>query len=97
MLNNLTASIIMYEKVKTTEAKAKAVRPLVEKVITLAIKGGLNNRRDLIRLLPQKLAVKKCMEVLSLKYKNRRGGYCRITKLGARQGDNANIVQIELV
>ena len=97
MLKNLASSIIIYEKVKTTEAKAKAVRTLVEKVITIAIKGGLNGRRELIRLLPQPMAIKKAMDVLSAKYKGRHGGYLRITKLAQRQGDNAKIVQIELV
>jgi ribosomal protein L17 len=97
MLKNLAASIIIYEKVKTTDAKARAVKPLLEKLITLSIKGGLNNRRELIRLLPQPLAIKKAMEVLAVKYKSRRGGYTRVTKLGIRQGDSANLVQIELI
>lgn len=97
MLKNLASSVIIYEKVKTTEAKAKAVKPILEKIITTAIQGGLNNRRKLITQLPQPLAVKKAMEVLSIKYKSQSGGYSRIIKLGRRQGDGANIVQIELV
>ena len=97
MLKNLASSIIIYEKVKTTEAKAKTVKPLLEKIITIAIKGGLNGRRELIRLLPQPMAIKKAMDVLSVKYKDRRGGYSRIIKLGTRAGDNANMVQIELI
>lgn len=97
MLKNLASSVIIYEKVKTTEAKAKAVRPLVEKIITISIKGGLNGRRELIRLMPQKLAIKKTVEVLSLKYKDRQGGYTRITKLGQRAGDAAKIVLLELI
>jgi len=97
MLKNLAASVIIYEKVKTTEAKAKAVKPLLEKAITLSIKGGLSARRELIRLLPQPLAVKKILEVLAGKYKNRRGGYSRVVKLGARQGDGAKVAQIELI
>jgi len=97
MLKNLASSVIIYEKVKTTEAKAKAVRPLVEKIITSALKGGLPARRELIRLLPQPLAVKKALEVLAVKYQDRRGGYSRIIKLGSRQGDGAKVVQIELV
>jgi len=97
MLKNLAASVIIYEKVKTTEAKAKAVKSLVEKAITIAIKGGLTGRRELIRLLPQPLAIKKALEVLAARYKTRPGGYLRITKLAQRQGDNAKIVQIELV
>lgn len=96
MLKNLASSVIIYEKVKTTEAKAKAVKPLLEKIISSAIKGGLSGRRELIRMLPQKMAVKKAMEVLSAKYKERKGGYSRITKIGTRQGDGARIVCIEL-
>jgi len=97
MLKNLASSIIIYEKVKTTEAKAKTVKPLLEKIITTSIKGDLASRRELIRLLPQKMAVKKAMESLAVKYKDRRGGYSRIIKLGKRLGDNASMVQIELV
>ncbi|MDD4901157.1 MAG: 50S ribosomal protein L17 [Patescibacteria group bacterium] len=97
MLKNLASSVIIYEKIKTTDAKAKAVRPLLEKIITIAVKGGLNNRRELIRLLPQKMAIKKAVEVLAVKYKTRHGGYSRIIKLGTRPGDRANIVQLELV
>ena len=97
MLRNLTASVLMYEKVKTTEAKAKAVRSLVEKSITMAKQGDLAARRRLIALLPQKNAVKKLMEVLGKRYKDRKGGYTRIIRLNNRQGDGAKIVQIELV
>lgn len=97
MLKNLASSIIIYEKVKTTEAKAKAVKPLLENIITKAIKGGLTGRRELISLLPQPMAIKKALEVLSLRYKERKGGFSRIIKLGSRQGDNASIVQIELL
>lgn len=97
MLKNMAASLIIYEKIKTTEAKARAVKPLVEKIITISIKGGLNGRRELIRLVPQKLAIKKAMEVLGIKYKDRKGGYVRIIKLGSRLGDNAKMAQLELV
>ncbi len=97
MLRNLAASIVIYEKVKTTEAKAKAVKPLVEKMITAAKKGDLNARRKLISALPQEKAVKKLMEVLGEKYKEREGGYTRIRRLGYRSGDGAQMVQIELV
>lgn len=97
MLRNLASSILIYEKVKTTEAKAKAVKPLVERMITSAKKGDLNARRGLIKVLLQKNAIKKSMEVLGDRYKERSGGYTRIVKLGARQGDGAQMVQIELV
>jgi len=88
---------LIYEKVKTTEAKAKVVRALVERAITVAKKGDLTARRTLIASLPQKMAIKKSLEVLGERYKNRSGGFCRIIRLGARQGDGAKMVQIELV
>jgi len=97
MLKNLTASILIYEKVKTTKTKAKVVRSLVEKCITLAKKGDLTSRRRLISMLPQKMAVKKAMEVLGKRYKSKKGGYTRIIKLETRQGDGAEMAQIELV
>ena len=97
MLKNLAASVLMYEKVKTTEAKAKTVRTLVERAITLSKKGDLTARRALISKLPQPLAVKKAMDVLGARYKDRKGGYTRIVKLGARTGDGASMVQIELI
>jgi large subunit ribosomal protein L17 len=97
MLRNLASSIILYEKVKTTQAKAKAVKPLVEKMITSAKAGDLAARRGLIKVLLQKNSVKKTMEVLADRYKERPGGYTRIVKLGTRKGDGAEMVQIELV
>ena len=97
MLRNLASSILIYEKVKTTEAKAKVVKTLVERAITVAKKGDLTARRTLISSLPQKMAIKKSLEVLGERYKNRQGGFCRIIRLGARQGDGAKMVQIELV
>ncbi|MEI8361499.1 MAG: 50S ribosomal protein L17 [bacterium] len=97
MLRNLASSIIIYEKVKTTEAKAKVVRSLVEKMITTAKVNNLAAQRKLIATLPQPLAVKKSIEVLGPRYLTRVGGYTRIVKLGSRKGDGADIVQIELV
>lgn len=97
LLKNLASSVLIYEKVKTTKAKAKAVKPIVEKAITVAKKGDLTARRNLISSLPQKMSVKKSMEVLGERYKDRKGGYTRIVNLGNRQGDGAEIVQIELV
>ena len=97
MLRNLASSILLYEKVKTTRAKAAAVRPLVEKMITSSKAGDLNARRGLIKVLLQKNAVKKTLEVLGVRYKTRPGGYTRVIKLGTRAGDGAEMVQIELV
>ncbi len=97
LLRNLAVSLILYEKVKTTEAKAKAVKPLVEKLITKGKENTLANRRYLMKYLYVENAVKKVLEVLGPKYKERQGGYTRIVKLGRRQGDGAPVVQLELV
>lgn len=97
MLRNLASSVFIYEKIKTTEAKAKAVKPLVEKLITISKEDSLTARRKLIKILPQDLAVKKLMDVLGKRYMNTKGGYTRIVKLGTRQGDGAEVVQLELI
>jgi len=97
LLRNLATSIIIYEKVKTTKAKAKAVKPIVEKLITTAKKNDLTARRKLLEILYHKKAVNKALEVLGPRYKDRKGGYTRIINLNRRQGDNAEMVQIEFV
>ncbi|MCK5416668.1 50S ribosomal protein L17 [Candidatus Parcubacteria bacterium] len=97
MLRNLASSILIYEKVKTTKAKAKAVKPMLEKIITISKNGDLTARRRLISILPQVNAIKKAMDVIGARYKERPGGYTRIVNLGVRQGDGAEMVQIELV
>jgi large subunit ribosomal protein L17 len=97
MLRNLASSILLYEKVKTTRAKARAVRSLVERSITSAKAGDLTARRGLIKVLLQKNAVKKSLDVLGVRYQTRPGGYTRMVKLGSRRGDGAEMVQIELV
>ena len=97
MLKNLASSVLIYERVKTTEAKAKAVKPLVEKMITLAKKNTFASTRQMISTLPKKMAVKKALEVLKERYKERKGGYTRIIRMGNRAGDGAKVVQLELV
>lgn len=97
MLRNLATSIVLYEKVKTTKAKAKAVKPLVEKMITLGKKNTLASRRQALKFFYIENPVKKIFEELGPRYIDRPGGYTRITKLGYRKGDSAEIVQIELV
>jgi large subunit ribosomal protein L17 len=97
MLRNLVSSVLIYEKVTTTKAKAKAVKPLVEKAITTAKVGDLNARRALIAELPQKLAIKKAFEVLGKRYLERKGGYTRLTLLPKRMGDGAEMALIELI
>ncbi len=97
LLRNLAASVVLYEKVKTTEAKAKAVRPLVERAITSGKTSDLATRRKLMKFFYTEHPVNKILEELGPRYKERPGGYTRIVKLGARKGDGAEIVQIELV
>ncbi len=97
LLRNLATSLVLYEKVKTTKAKAKTVKPIVEKYITLSKKGDLHARRELLKYFYLENAVKKLIEDLGPRYQDRKGGYTRIVKIGPRQGDGAEIVQIELV
>ncbi len=98
MLGNLAVAVIRYERVKTTEAKAKEVRGLVDGMITLAKRGDLHARRQLVSRMPHEpLIVEKLMGEIASKYADRPSGFTRITKLGQRLGDAASMVQIELV
>ncbi|MFA6131604.1 MAG: 50S ribosomal protein L17 [Patescibacteria group bacterium] len=97
LLRSLAESIILYEKVKTTEGKAKIVRPLVEKAITTGKGQSLVARRKLMTMFHSELPVKKILEELAPRYKDRKGGYTRIVKLGHRLNDAADMAQIELV
>jgi large subunit ribosomal protein L17 len=98
LYKNLVVSVLRYEKVKTTEAKAKEIRPQVERMITLAKQGDLSARRAVIAALPDEpLVVSKLFDEIAPKYADRTSGYTRIVKVGLRQGDAAPIVQIELV
>ena len=98
LYKNLVVSVLRYEKVKTTEAKAKEIRPQVERMITLAKKGDLTARRAVISALPdERLVVSKLFDEIAPKYADRTSGYTRIIKVGLRKGDAAPIVQIELV
>jgi large subunit ribosomal protein L17 len=97
LLKGLASNVLIYEKVETTEAKAKVVRSQVEKMITLAKNNDLASTKKLIASLPQKMAVLKAIEVLRDRYKDRTGGYTRIIKLNSRPGDGAKMVQLELV
>ena len=97
MMANLVASLIAAEGITTTEAKAKALRPVAEKMITKAKKGGLHNHRQVVAYLNDKEIAAKLFEEIGPRYADRNGGYCRILKLGPRQGDNAPMARIELV
>jgi len=97
MMANLVASLIAAEGITTTEAKAKALRPIAEKMITKARKGGLHNHRNVVKFLGDREMASKLFDEIGPRYEDRQGGYTRIIKLGPRQGDNAPMARIELV
>jgi len=96
-MRNLATSIVLYEHVNTTLAKAKAVKPIVEKLITAGKTKSLVSRRKLAAYLTIESAVNKVLEELGPRYAKRPGGYLRIIKLGTRQGDGAEVAQIQFV
>jgi large subunit ribosomal protein L17 len=97
MFANMSASLIKHEQIVTTLPKAKDLRPIVEKLITLAKKGDLHARRQAISQIKDLDQVKKLFDVLAARYKDRQGGYIRIMKAGFRMGDNAPVAVIEFV
>jgi len=97
MMANLVSSLVAAEGIVTTEAKAKALRPIAEKVITKAKKGGLHNHRQVVSYLGDKEVAAKLFDDVGPRYVDRNGGYTRILKLGPRHGDNAPMARIELV
>ncbi len=98
LYKNLVVSILRYEQVKTTEAKAKEIQGRVEHVITLAREGSLNSRRRVVAELPDEpLVIDKLFKEIAPKYADRTSGFTRIVRLGTRPGDAAPMVQIELV
>ena len=97
LYRNLVTDLLGYEKITTTEAKAKQVRSLAEKMITLGKDGGLHSRRQALSYIFSKKITEKVFTELAKRYGERSGGYTRIIKLGPRLGDNAAMVQLELV
>ncbi len=97
MFKNLAASLIKYEQITTTLPKAKDLRPIVEKMITIGKKGSLHARRQLISKLPRDAKINKLFDEFPERYKNRSGGYIRILKKGYRYGDAAPLAVVELV
>ena len=97
MFGNLVASLIAAEALVTTEAKAKALRPVAERVITKAKKGGLHRHRQVVSFIGDKEMAHKLFTDIAPRYEDRPGGYTRILKLGPRHGDNAPMARIELV
>src|SRR6202047_2672177 len=97
MFENLAAALIKHEQIKTTLPKAKDLRPIVERLVTLGKHGGLANRRRAIAALQDAGLADKLLTTLAERYANRPGGYTRIIKAGYRYGDNAPMAVIELV
>ena len=97
LFRNLVTDLLHHEKITTTEAKAKEIRGLAERMITLGKKGGLHSRRYALSFILDKKVTEKVFAELAPRYAERPGGYTRITKLGPRLGDGAPMVQLELV
>lgn len=97
LLRNLATSVVLYERVQTTRAKAKAVQPLVERLITVGRHKKPNALKEIGKVLQTDGAIRKVLEELGPRYASRDGGYTRITRIGYRQGDAAEMVQIEFV
>jgi len=94
---NLVTDLLNYEHIRTTETKAKEVRGIAEKMITLGKKGGIPARRQALSFIFDEKVTNKVFDELATRYADRTGGYTRIVKLGIRQGDAAPMVQLELV
>ena len=97
MLRNLVSSLLEHEKVKTTDAKAKELRPLAEKLIGLGKRGDLHARRQALSVVRQPELVQKLFTTLSPRFQSRAGGYVRIVKLGTRPGDGAPVSVVEFL
>ena len=96
MLRNMVTSLLDHEQIRTTDAKAKEVRRVAERMITLGKRGDLHARRQALSVLRDTKITAKLFDELATRYKDRPGGYTRILKLGARRGDGAEIALIEL-
>jgi large subunit ribosomal protein L17 len=97
MLGGLAAALFEHEKVRTTEAKAKALRPFAERMITFAKRGDVHARRQVLKAVPDRDVVHRLFDEIAPRMAERNGGYTRILKLGPRKGDGAPMAQIELV
>ena len=97
MFANMAASLITHEQIVTTLPKAKEIRPIVEKLVTLGKRGDLHARRQAISQIKDQDAVRKLFDAIASRYATRNGGYLRIMKAGFRQGDNAAMAVIEFV
>ncbi|ERK32471.1 MULTISPECIES: 50S ribosomal protein L17 [Clostridium] len=97
MLRNLVTSFLKHGKIETTDTRAKEARSLAEKMITLAKRGDLHARRQVLSFVTEEAVVKRLFEEIAPKYTERNGGYTRMFKVGPRRGDGAEVVILELV
>ncbi len=97
MYRNMVTSLLEHERIETTDAKAKEVRRIADRMITLGKKGGLHNRRRALRIIREREVAAKVFDDLAERYREREGGYTRVLKLGNRVGDNAAMSIVELV
>lgn len=97
LFRNIATALLLHERIETTEAKAKATRPLVDRMITIGKSGNLTARRRLWAMVPKKAVVEKTLAELSERFRDRPGGYSRIRRIRRRKGDNAGRVIFELV
>ena len=97
LIKNLVTALFKYRRIKTTDAKAKLARPVAEKLVTLAKKGDLHSRRQVLRIIQDKKLVSVLFEILAPRYLDRPGGYTRIIKAGYRHGDAAKMAIWEFV
>src|SRR4051794_27511252 len=97
MFNNLAHALVKHEQIKTTLPKAKDLRPIVEKLVTLGKRGGLHARRQILASLKDEKMAEKLLTILAERYKSRSGGYTRVLKAGFRYGDMAPMAIIEFV
>jgi len=97
LLANLVKSLLFYEEITTTEAKAKEAARFCERAITLAKENSVHHRRNALKFIHDKKVIKKLFDVIGPRYRDREGGYTRVIKLGYRQGDDARMCKVKLV
>ncbi|MFC1711330.1 50S ribosomal protein L17 [Patescibacteria group bacterium] len=97
LFRSLIGNLIMHEEIKTTESKAKAVKRLMDKLVSKAKVGSLHVRRQIMAFLPNKTAVNKLVDEIAPRFKDRIGGFTKLTRMGTRRGDNAMMVKMELI
>ncbi len=97
LMRDLAQSLVTYERIETSLGRAKVARPVIEKLITVSKRGDLTARRYLLAFFSTEQPVNKMLEVIGPRYKDRQGGYLRLTRMGTRQGDAAETVVIEFV